>query len=123
MMMAHLLVSLLVAAPPSTEVVRALDLGRLSFAEANRLDGKPVRVSFVVASLPDVLALRPAVDAAGDRRAVRSVRFGPGTQVGHLTLGQRLTVEGVLRVRLIVHRWRPLVDRQIEVRDPRPVSP
>ena len=121
--MTHLLVWLLTAAPPSTEVVRALDLGRLTFAQANRLDGKPVRVSFVVASVPDVLARAPSVDASGDRSAARSVRFAPGVRVGHLKVGQRLTVEGVLRVRLIVHRWRPLVDRQIEVREARPVSP
>jgi len=120
--MTRLLVWLLAAAPPSTEVVRALDLGRLSFAEANQLDGKSVRVSFVVATVPDVLARAPSADAAGDRSAARSVRVAPGVRVGNLKPGQRLTVEGVLRIRLIVHRWRPLVDRWIEVREARPVS-
>jgi len=123
--MMHLLGRLLAVGPPSTEVVRSFDLGRLSFAAANRLNGKPVRVSFVVTSAPDALAREPSVDAAGDRKAARSVRFSPGIPFGNVKMGQRLTVEGVMRVRLIIYSGGPadVMVRQIEVRDARLVSP
>ena len=122
-MVTHLLLALLAAAP-STEVVRTLDLGRLTFAEANRLDGRPVRVSFVVNSLPDVLDRTPVANAAGDRGASRSVRFAPGIRVGRLRMGERVTVEGVMQARIIIPAGRPRIEiRHMEIREALPVSP
>jgi hypothetical protein len=54
-MLSHVLLSLLLASPPApapVETVRTLDLGKMTFEEAKRLEGQAVRVSFIaVASL------------------------------------------------------------------------
>jgi hypothetical protein len=127
----HVLLSLMLASPPtpmSIETVRTLDLGKMTVAEAKRLDGTAVRVTLVAASVPDGLALEQSIDAVGDKKATRSVRFKALLHLGPIKLGQRITVEGVLRTRfvpaMIIGGEELFPENQfIEVRDARPIKP
>jgi hypothetical protein len=73
--MPSLLACLVLAAPPA-DAVQPLDLGRLPWTRALSLDGRPVRVRFVVDSLPE------QQDGGDDGEAVRlwrEVGGMPGT--------------------------------------------
>ncbi len=130
--MTHTLLALLLllsdVPAPLPARVQTLDLGKLTFAEAQRLNGKPVRIAFVVDSFPEDIDGETLVDAKGKADASPSVRFPRGLDPGKLTAGQTLTVEGVVKTRLfpaIVVGGVPLFDevRRIEVRDARPLKP
>jgi hypothetical protein len=130
-MTSHVLLSLLLASPPtpmSVETVRTFDLGKMSFEEAKRLDGTAVRVTLVAATLPDVLALEQSIDAVGDGKTTRIIRFKAFLNPGPIKIGQRLTVEGEMRTRyipaIIVGNVELLPERRlIEVRGAVPIKP
>ncbi len=82
---------------PADHRVQTLDLGKLTFAEAQRLNGQPVRVSFIVDSFPEDIDGETLVDAEDKADASPSVRFPRGLDPGKLTAGQTLTVGGSSR--------------------------
>jgi hypothetical protein len=99
-MPAHLLLALLLAspaAPAPVETVQTYDLGRMTFEEATRLEGKPLRVSFVVSAWSwDQSGWRSS--AVGEKKVSRSVHLRRLNKP--CVCGQQMTFEGILRTRI-----------------------
>ena len=87
--------------PISTDVVQTIDLGKLTYAGALNLDGRQVRVSFIVNSLPQDFDDETLYNAAGLPGVARGVRFRPGIFAGEYKIGQRVEAEGKLRVWIV----------------------
>ncbi len=101
-----MLTALLLLAPPTTinpEPVQTIDLGKLSWHEARRLDGRPVRVSFIVESI-ELRRGGALVEAESADRVVRTVWFPPDCAPGSMASGDTLTVEGRVRTRIVPAR-------------------
>jgi hypothetical protein len=79
---------------PSAEAIQTLDLGKLSWLDAQALHGKPVRVRFTVFARCG----RHFV-AAGEPGVSRCVRFSQGVYLRPTRAGERCVVDGVLQVR------------------------
>src|SRR5689334_11603287 len=84
---------------PSAGAIETLDLGKLTWLDAQRLHGKPVRVTFTVGSWLEFTDAGRGVivEAEGAAGVSRCVRFSPGAHVPALWLGTRHVVDGVLR--------------------------
>ena len=119
---------LLVNLPPiSTDVVQTIDLGKLTYAGALNLDGRQVRLSFIVSSLPQDFDNETLYDAAGLPGMARGVRFRPGVLAGDYKIGQRVEAEGRLQTWTIAPcvirgQFFPAT-RNVNVIEARPVQP
>src|SRR5438093_1355463 len=92
-------------APTSPAPVQTHDLGRLTFRQAEALSGQLVCVTFVVdGGLADDGEGGLLVDAEGEPGTSRTVWYVSGVQTGIRRAGQRLTVEGVMRTRIVPAR-------------------
>ena len=98
------------------DAIPTLDRAKLDALKARSLDGRPVRVSFVIDSLPEERGDGVAVEAAGPENESRIVELSTGGGSDLLTLapGDRLVAEGVLRV--IRHRARGEFEGFVELR-------
>jgi hypothetical protein len=94
------LAAVLALPPAPGDAVLTLDLAKLDALKARSLDGHPIRVSFVIDSLPEERGDAVAVEAAGPEHESRIVELSKGGGGDLLTLapGDRLVAEGVLRV-------------------------
>jgi hypothetical protein len=106
--------------------IQTHDLGKLTWHQAQHLNGQPVRVIFVVDSLPHDFNAETIYNAKSRPGVSGTVRFTVGIDAGDYKIGQRVEVEGVMRTRVIPGR---LIDGQrfeavqeVEVRDARAVS-
>jgi hypothetical protein len=105
-MPAHVLLSLMLASPPApapVETVRTYDLGKMTFRQAEALSGQEVRVSFKVDRLAYQTARGELVLGPCTMRGARA-RFPRGQWSENIDLRQRLTVEGLLRTRVLPGR-------------------
>jgi hypothetical protein len=83
-------------APSHGEAVHTLDLGTLTWLDAQRLHGKPIRVRFVVDGGRDGF-----YEAEGAPGVTRCVAFWCGHRMPELAPGRKCVAEGVLRVSYI----------------------
>jgi hypothetical protein len=82
---------------PSTAAVEAIDLGKLTRFDAQRLDGRAVRVWFIVERLEDDCAgWASVVEVGGIPGLPRLVHLSRRVRSNSLLKGSRHTVEGVL---------------------------
>ncbi len=134
----YVLLLLVLASPPApmaVETVQTLDLGKMTFAEAQKLDGQTVRVSFAVwlfnaqprAIRPLGMPIVVKAFAVGTAPAWRHIVFQPGGEAGTRPFQARMTVEGRMWTRRLPPRIVDGIlvdeDRRIEVRDARLVIP
>jgi hypothetical protein len=120
--MPTLAVLLLASLPPapSAEDIPTLDLGTLTYQQARNLEGRPVRVAFVVECVdwPEP-GKGVFVEAAGKSGLARYVWFAPGAGLPALKVGRRLEVHPALR---LADEWFPKTVEVI-VEDARPARP
>jgi hypothetical protein len=86
---------------PSAEAIQTLDLGRLTWLDAQQLHGRPVRVVFTVDSLADESDPKRGVIVEAEVAPGVSwcVRFASRVEpLERIRPGQRIVVDGVLRV-------------------------
>jgi hypothetical protein len=102
--MLALLLLLWDAPAPDLRTVRTLDLGKLDWHQARRLEGKRVRVRFDVGSRPHDIDGEILVDAEGEGWPARGVRFARGCAPDSFGPFDTYTVEGVITTRYVPAR-------------------
>lgn len=96
-MITNMLLSFVLASPPvevGTEAVQAIDLGKLTWEEAKRLEGKIVRVSFQIGFVRNPFRIFSAT-ASGNPGPHRNVVFSKMEYL--LPQKETLIADGILR--------------------------
>ncbi len=128
-MLSHALLTLMLASPPApipVETVRTFDLGKMTFEEAKRLDGKTVRVSFKMIWMWAGLGGPTVVQASSDL-GFRTVSYPAELAGVPGNVRERCFAEGVICTRFVPAHVTSGVAypevRDVGVRDARPVRP
>ncbi len=85
--------------------IQTRNLSRLTFRQAQQLDGQPARVAFTVDSLEGEDAGCVLVDAESVASVSATIRFAPGLAPEALDIGTRFIVEGQMMVRIVPGRF------------------
>ncbi len=96
--------ALLLAPPlgPDTSTARTIDLARLTWREAEQLEGKPVRVSFTGVRFRFGGGGDVILEAESADRVRRWVCFPASSPFGGLRTGDRVTVDGCIRTSVVL---------------------